>query len=341
MDVEEGGYVVGSEIQRLPEECLSHAILLTSPRDACRSEAVSAAFRSASASDNVWRSFLPSDYAEILARAVDRVEFASMKHLYFRLCDPILIDGGKMGFFVDKETGVKCFILPARELLIIWGDTPQYWRWNHDPESRFPEVAELMNVCWLEIRGRINSRLLSKRSNYSAYLIFKLSSSAAGFNDPPQKASVTIGADDSPLSVRLMEEQNFGRPRPILRRPRYFRNFFRRANFPQEPPEDLREPLNELHVRDDLPEEADEARHDRRQNPDVEGQDQSERDGEIVGRPQLRQDGWMEILLGEFYNEDGDDGEVVMSFLEIKGGHWKSGLIVQGIEIRPKKGVCM
>lgn len=44
----------------------------------------------------------------------------------------------------------------------------------------------------------------------------------------------------------------------------------------------------------------------------------------------------MEAEMGEFYNEDGEDEEVVMSWMEVKGGHWKKGLIVEGIEIRPK-----
>ncbi|KAL8245969.1 hypothetical protein R6Q59_007185 [Mikania micrantha] len=52
--------------------------------------------------------------------------------------------------------------------------------------------------------------------------------------------------------------------------------------------------------------------------------------------PKRRQDGWLEIELGEFYNEKGQEGELDMSMMEVKGGNWKAGLIIQGIEIRPK-----
>ncbi|PIA36200.1 hypothetical protein AQUCO_03400247v1 [Aquilegia coerulea] len=52
-----------------------------------------------------------------------------------------------------------------------------------------------------------------------------------------------------------------------------------------------------------------------------------------------RDDGWMEIELGEFYNDQGEDGEVQMTLTEIKGGHLKCGLIVQGIELRPKVSI--
>lgn len=50
-----------------------------------------------------------------------------------------------------------------------------------------------------------------------------------------------------------------------------------------------------------------------------------------------RTDGWMEIELGSFYNDGCDDNKnVKMSLKEVKGAHLKGGLIVEGIEIRPK-----
>ncbi|CAI9271335.1 unnamed protein product [Lactuca saligna] len=52
--------------------------------------------------------------------------------------------------------------------------------------------------------------------------------------------------------------------------------------------------------------------------------------------PCLRNDGWMEIKLGEFECNEGDDGEVEMAFEEVTQRNWKSGLIVEGFELRPK-----
>lgn len=50
-----------------------------------------------------------------------------------------------------------------------------------------------------------------------------------------------------------------------------------------------------------------------------------------------REDGWMEVELGEFFNGEGDDeDEVKMSLMEIKGHQLKGGLIIEGIEVRPK-----
>lgn len=53
--------------------------------------------------------------------------------------------------------------------------------------------------------------------------------------------------------------------------------------------------------------------------------------------PKERDDGWKEVEMGEFYIEnEEEDGEVEMRLREVDGQYWKSGLIVQGIEIRPK-----
>lgn len=50
------------------------------------------------------------------------------------------------------------------------------------------------------------------------------------------------------------------------------------------------------------------------------------------------ENGWMEIELGEFCSGDhGDHEEVKMSLKEVKGYQLKGGLIVEGIEVRPKQ----
>nr|GEY95910.1 hypothetical protein [Tanacetum cinerariifolium] len=48
-----------------------------------------------------------------------------------------------------------------------------------------------------------------------------------------------------------------------------------------------------------------------------------------------RNDGWLEIELGTFYNEGFGEEEVKMSLREVDGVHWKGGLVVEGSEIRP------
>ena len=67
--------------------------------------------------------------------------------------------------------------------------------------------------------------------------------------------------------------------------------------------------------------------------------DRSHRHGNLASFPIKRtDDGWMELEMGQFYNKDGDDGEVGICLMETEKGHVKTGLIVLGIEIRPKRG---
>ncbi|GLT87668.1 hypothetical protein SLE2022_057360 [Rubroshorea leprosula] len=84
-------------------------------------------------------------------------------------------------------------MLAPRNLAIAWGDTPCYWRWISIPHSRFPEVAELLDVCWFEITGRIDSCNLSPMTRYHAFLVFKLVAYAKGFENKPIDASFRLG----------------------------------------------------------------------------------------------------------------------------------------------------
>ena len=58
---------------------------------------------------------------------------------------------------------------------------------------------------------------------------------------------------------------------------------------------------------------------------------------EHIPCPTPRIDGWLEIELGEFFTTKEEDHiEVEVTQL---GSHWKRGLMVEGIEIRPKDNV--
>ncbi|PHT32780.1 hypothetical protein CQW23_29117 [Capsicum baccatum] len=252
----------------MPEGCISAIISLTSPKDAARSSAVSQIFMSAAESDVVWESFLPTDYEDIVPRSDSLMDFPSKKQLYFSLCNsPILLDGGKLSFSLDKKTGKKCFMVAARELGIAWGDTPAYWEWISHRDSRFSEVAKLNSVCWLDIRGKIETRVLSKRTEYFAYLVFKFEDTFFG-----------LGSANSVVRFVDCESDNEAE---------------RRANVVSFVGQGPRSML-----------------------------------------PMERDDGWMELKLGNFFNDTGDDGDVEARLMEIHYRSWKHGLIVQGIEFR-------
>ncbi|KAA3454732.1 F-box protein [Gossypium australe] len=253
----------------LPEECLCLIISLTSPVDACGSAMVSHALRSVADCDAVWEKFLPSDYKSIISGSSSSSLLSlGKKDLYFHLCfHPVLIQNGTMSFQLKKESGKKCYMLGARALSIIWGDTPSYWTWKSLPESRFSEVAELKLVWWLEVKGMIDVRILSSNTNYAAYLVFKLRNRRTiGFRHRAVGLHINVGGITSRevRRVSLDPSQN-----------------------------------ETQHVRE-------------------------------------REDGWMEVEMGEFFNEFGDDGTVQLSLREVDTSYFKQGLIIEGIELRPK-----
>ena len=48
-----------------------------------------------------------------------------------------------------------------------------------------------MHVCWLEIGAKMSTRVLSPKTTYVAYLVFKdIPEEFSGFNGVPMKASV-------------------------------------------------------------------------------------------------------------------------------------------------------
>ncbi|MBA0857865.1 hypothetical protein Goshw_018354, partial [Gossypium schwendimanii] len=141
----------------LPEECLCLIISLTSPVDACGSAMVSHALRSVADCDAVWEKFLPSDYKSIisgssssslLCRGKEGSRFSSLfpSHSHSKWYHaPCLYWCFKQSFQLKKESGKKCYMLGARALSIIWGDTPSTWK--SLPESSIATVSNLTTTA--------------------------------------------------------------------------------------------------------------------------------------------------------------------------------------------------
>ena len=126
---------------------------------------------------------------------------------------------------------------------------------------RFAEVLTLKQVWGLEIAGVINSRMLSKKTYYATYIVFRIAENSWGL-DFPLKALMKIG--------------NFTNQRIVCLNP--------------------------------------------------------SRDGDEDSPESI--DGWMKLNIGEFYCDDGEEGDLVFALQEIKLDE-KSGLIFEGIELRP------
>ncbi|CAH9085078.1 unnamed protein product [Cuscuta epithymum] len=104
---------------KLPEGCIAEIVSFTSPADASALSVISKCFKSATESDTVWKKFLPPDIDEIVSKSSIPYYLApTKKDLYaFLSHSHILLDGGKLGFFLDKSSGKKCFIVPPSELV--------------------------------------------------------------------------------------------------------------------------------------------------------------------------------------------------------------------------------
>ncbi|KAG4184976.1 hypothetical protein ERO13_A09G203200v2 [Gossypium hirsutum] len=253
----------------LPEECLCLIISLTSPEDACRSAMISHASRSVANRDEVWERFLPSDCRSIISGSSSSSLLSlGKKDVYFHLCfHPILIQNGTMSFQLEKKSGKKCYMMGARALSIIQGDTPAHWIWTSLQESRFPETAELKQVGWLHMRGKIETKILSSDTNYAVYFVFKLRKEhTTGFTQRSVGFHVHVDKIDL-REVRMVSLD------PLRDESQYIRE---------------------------------------------------------------RGDGWMEIEMGAFFNNCGDDGSVEFSIWEAHTNYVKQGLIIEGIELKPK-----
>ncbi|XP_065848183.1 putative F-box protein PP2-B12 [Euphorbia lathyris] len=273
----------------LPEGCLANILSFTNPKTACVLSAVSSAFKNAAESDTVWEKFLPSDYQMILSGSNSPVlSLLPKKQLFLSLCNnPILIDNGRKSFSLAKWSGKKCFMLSARDLQIVWGDYSPHWKWTSDPNSRFEEVAGLVNVSRLEINGKIDTNRLSTSTMYTAFLVFKLHERAYGLNSP---VAAMLGIDGEELSCRNVYLDGRTGFRRQLRRTMY----------------------------GDTESLVFVARRD------------------ICRRrlPNEREDGWLEVELGQFFNAEGTNGELGIHVKSVES-QWKGGLLVEGIEIRP------
>lgn len=139
--------------------------------------------------------------------------------------------------------------------------------------GRFSEVAELRILCWLDIKGGIGTDILSPKTTYGAYFVYKLKEHRGGFEGNPVE----------------------------------FRVYF----------------------------EGEEEIHGHGSGHRV-SLDPSEDEHQLC---RDRGDGWMEVEMGEFFNDGGEDHRVIVcSLMETDNYIGKSGLVVEGIEFRPKAG---
>ncbi|KAK2664554.1 hypothetical protein Ddye_003128 [Dipteronia dyeriana] len=277
-------------------------------------------WRSAADSDVVWDRFLPPDYLSAISDtgsvpgspspSPSTWLGLSKKELYLRICRcHNLIHNGKMSFWFDLSSGKKCYMMSARGLNLDDADDGFAWNWYSIPEAkhRFPEVVVRAEENPLEIGGKICTSLLSPMTTYVAYLVlaeFRM------FSKYSAAAEAAVGLAGS----------NNGQNRTIS-----FHWEQQDGEYDGFSPDQL----------DGEPQDGD---------YDGFSLDQQDEDYVVLFPepedgdydrfyPKKRADGWLESELGEFFNRGDEDNELLMT---INAG-MKDGLLIQGIEIRPKK----
>lgn len=291
--------LIMADVGRLPLDILSHIVSFTSPKDAARASAVSTHLHAASNSDIAWLNFLPPDLPDILA-VLDPHHFprpSSHKDLYLSLCEPRLVDGGRRLFWLDRLSGKKCYHLSARELAIVWGENHRYWRWVEGP--RGDDQAGAWSSSFSEVAELLDVCWLLISAELDAGLLSHQTRYGAYLVLRLDAGSYGLTRVMPTVSVTLGDQVSTNKA--LLAHP---------------------------HDED----EHEEGYYDVRIAVDEE---EGREEGEAAVLRE-RRDGWLELELGEFFIEAGDDGAVKMELRETQGGHWKKGLIIHGIEIRPK-----
>nr|GMC61443.1 putative late blight resistance protein homolog R1B-17 [Ipomoea batatas]GME17844.1 putative late blight resistance protein homolog R1B-17 [Ipomoea batatas] len=161
--------------------------------------------------------------------------------------------------YEEELIRVQCLRIEARSLGIEWVDDPMHWTWTWDSGY---EVAEVLEVWWLDIRGTVDTMRLEKMTCYSAYLLYKIKLSHRGM-DLTYSSSLRYVNDNRSISEKQVSLAG------------------------------------------------------------------------TTSSSAYRNNEWMEIKLGEFSVDDGNEGVVEIRLWNTADKDSKSGLVVRAIEIRP------
>ncbi|XP_019156033.1 PREDICTED: lectin-like [Ipomoea nil] len=150
----------------------------------------------------------PHNYEAILRDADDFVDRSSKEKLFEQLYAGVFLDQKKKKYWVDRRWRKNCFILFARDVSITWGEDKRYWHWPMHQESSeiSVPVAELLNVCWLEIHGRFDVSKLSPETTYEVIFVVMLKDPAYGWHIPVNLRLILPDGSRQERKENLMEK---------------------------------------------------------------------------------------------------------------------------------------
>ncbi|KAL3516662.1 hypothetical protein ACH5RR_023564 [Cinchona calisaya] len=108
------------------------------------------------------------------------------------LSSEVILDPRRKKKWVDEKKRV-CYMIYPRSLGLTSGEDGKFWGWEYFQESSGDlfEVAKLKEICWFAIKGRLNMSKLSRKVDYEAVFVVKLSEWAQGW-DSPVKLKLTL-----------------------------------------------------------------------------------------------------------------------------------------------------
>ncbi|XP_059625207.1 protein PHLOEM PROTEIN 2-LIKE A1-like [Cornus florida] len=129
---------------------------------------------------------LPHAYEDIVKDADSPVDKSSTEKLYHQLHAGVFLNQKRKKYWVEEKSNSNCFMLFARNLSITWSDDKRYWHWPYLKETNdvFVDVAELLNVCWLEVHGKFETVKLSPGVGYEVIFVIMLKDPGDGWEVP-------------------------------------------------------------------------------------------------------------------------------------------------------------
>ncbi|KAI3664886.1 hypothetical protein L6452_43497 [Arctium lappa] len=98
----------------------------------------------------------------------------------------VFLNKNRQKYWVDKRSYGNCLLVFARDLSITWGDDARYWHWPCVKETSevSVDVAEILNVCWLEVHGKFDMAKLTPGLKYEVVFVVMLKDPAYGWEVP-------------------------------------------------------------------------------------------------------------------------------------------------------------
>ncbi|KAJ0081735.1 hypothetical protein Patl1_11268 [Pistacia atlantica] len=143
---------------------------------------------------------LPHNLHAILKEGDSQTD-ASCDNLIEQLQCGIFLNQNKLAsdifikFWVDRLLCANAFDIHARGLSIAWGDDKRYWNWTYKPDTQGcvqVEVAELLNVCWLDVSKKFPAKNLTPGVVYQVSFVLMMKNGEYGFANHPVNLKLVI-----------------------------------------------------------------------------------------------------------------------------------------------------